>query len=226
MTATSASISGFNDSIYVVGQKEIYSMPDTEVEIKATFNVASYYYTINASYQQLDNPGVYDPYTYTNSAPLETVIPTTEETKVTSESDEAFLIRGMGRAELGTGWKIEEKRTDVVRNTNQPDAGQDPSGKGVQVSVKLVREYGVLTFDCNGGSNGPAAVYMKNGEDFDTITKWKISDTQYAPYPAPIRNAYTFANWYYMDDSGRRVDMPTNWKGEKAPGVKRVYYAN
>lgn len=50
------------------------------------------------------------------------------------------------------------------------DATVSPGVTTPYVEVELHRAYHILQFDCEGGLNGPAAVFIKNGDTFTSIS--------------------------------------------------------
>lgn len=94
----------------------------------------------------------------------------------------------------------------------------------------MVRTYSVLTFSPEGGVNGPASVYMMNGQKFSDIASWKRAEGLYYPQTEDFTRAqYVLDYWYYLDQ-GQEVAYPeksatANWGNLTAPGEPRTFYA-
>ena len=214
-SATTQSPGGeFESGVYVVGHG-----PDdghgtgtgfdagTEILVKAYFDIESYPYQIKAKYEKLNAPTEFDETIYNREGQLGLSIPT--------NSDLEFLMLGGDNHAHGDGWVV-AKATDASIT-----AGQQP-----QVEVELHRCYHILQFDCTGGINGPAAIFIKNGEHFSTVASWHHEDGKYYPGPEPTRNAYTFNGWKYTDAFGveHTIAKGDDWADLEAPGAETTIY--
>lgn len=182
----------------------------SDVVINAVVSAELHQYSISAEYETT-TAGVYDtPETIAGGrgqgGELGTPIPTNDDiTHLTTDVH-------------GKGWSV-----------SYQEAGKTVRENLATVSVKLARTYSVLYFDLGeDGINGPIAVYIKQGVSFNTVKSWKQGDV-YLPAPTPFRNAYEFDHWYYVNDDGQQVAMPTdNWAkaDNPAPGTDTTYYAS
>ena len=165
---------GFNNGIYIQGFPGLETVEGDTITVNAIINVAQYYYTIIAKYQDLTTPTVYDEYVVTKTAELTTKFP--------SQTEIDYFVNGgevtnptTGETKYGTGWKLQDYQTRSVTKDYQPEAGDNPGPgtRGVEVTLTLDRQYGLLSFDLGDEGepqNCPDKVYMKNGQPFSDIS--------------------------------------------------------
>lgn len=155
--ATTQTPTGFETGVYVEapGKRDATGTgtgfpAGTEITVKAYFAIDQYKYDLAAQYETLDGKG-FDNATYEREGQLGLSIPT--------DSDLQFLRDGGKDHEHNDGW-IVYKATDASVT----------AGVTSTVTVELHRAYHILQFNCEDGLNGPAAVFIKNGDTFTSIS--------------------------------------------------------
>lgn len=142
---------GYQNCVSCVVMPGLRAWEGTNINVTVTLNRADYDYTIIADYPGFKEADPHTQITINRKAPLTTSIPT--------DADLQYLKNGCpdeAQAQ-GAGWTV-EKYTGALVQTNK-----------VTVTVYMTRTYTVLSFNANGGVNGPASVYMMNGQSYSEI---------------------------------------------------------